>query len=274
MYEDKLWDSLETTPASEKSLLQIYIIHSVPLLFPCPVKDTQPFKHNKMGSENLISKTFYVTNQMLQMLKDFFQLLLMSLFRLLSHHHTYLFPTVFIYVGLFMTSAVIPHVPPSAFCLFDGASCKDRQHKRLVGAIMHTARPCYPWWQKTVGFVFNEALLYIHSITTTIWLSLLNMLPLSGRKFVKSQRDDNCGVCGTVGKGEVADLKDAGTLLKKNKKKTKEFLSYYLKSCLCSKSDQQVLKVGHSSVIKLLQIGLNTITYSERKIIIDLFFLS
>lgn len=140
----------------------------------------------------------------------------MSQFRLFSHHHTFL-PTVCIYHGLFMTSAVIPHVPPSALCLRDGASCKERQHKRLVWAIMHTARPCYPPWQKTVGFVFNEPLLYIHSITATIWLSLLNMSPLFGGKFVKSQREENCVVSSTVGGG---DLKDAGMdeLILKTKK--------------------------------------------------------
>lgn len=78
--------------------------------------------------------------------------------------------------------------PPSVFCLPDGAPCQGRPSAAQTRpAWTHVAPDRQPLLatvtKDSVGFVFNEALLCIHSIITAIWLSSLNMPPHFARKF-------------------------------------------------------------------------------------------
>lgn len=79
--------------------------------------------------------------------------------------------------------------PPSVFCLPDGAACQGRPSAAQARpAWTHDAPDRQPLLaavtKDSVGFVFNEALLCIHSIITAIWLSPPNMPPHFARKFV------------------------------------------------------------------------------------------
>lgn len=77
---------------------------------------------------------------------------------------------------------------PSAFSLSDGALCQRRPSAaQTCSACTHDAPNRQPLLAAVtkdfVGFVFNEALLCIHSIITAIWLSRRNMPPHFARTF-------------------------------------------------------------------------------------------